>query len=55
MGPWPPKFLAYFVILCFEKRCPKQSSLARLKLKYLPQKKFWAGYAIGENIGQNVL
>jgi len=25
----PPKFLAYLVILCFERRCPKQNSAAR--------------------------
>jgi len=40
-------FLAYLVILCFERRCPKQNTVARLKSKFLaPTKKyFWAGYA----------
>jgi len=28
-----PKFLAYIVILCFERRCPKQNSVIRLKSK----------------------
>jgi len=23
----PPKFLAYLVILCFERRCPKQNAV----------------------------
>jgi len=34
-----PKFLAYLVILCSERQCPKQNTVARLKSKYLaPQK-----------------
>jgi len=38
-GPCRPTFLAYLVILCFEKRCPKHSIVARLKSKSLaPQK-----------------
>jgi len=40
-----PKFLAFLVILCFEKRCPKLNTVARLKSKDLPPKIFWAGYA----------
>jgi len=46
-----PKFLAYAVILWFEKRNPKQNAVARPKsnilagrLQFPPQ--FWAGYAI---------
>jgi len=39
-GSHAPKFLAYLVVLCFEKRCPKQNTVARLKSKYLSQKKF---------------
>ena len=33
-----PKFLAYLVILCFERRDPKQNTVARQK------QTFWAGY-----------
>jgi len=40
-GIHPKKFLAYLVILCVERRCPKQNSVARLKSKTLsPQKHF---------------
>jgi len=28
-GPWPPRFLTYLVVLCFERRCPKPNTLAR--------------------------
>jgi len=38
------KFLAYLVILCIERRCSKQNTVARLS-KDLPPKKLWAGYA----------
>jgi len=48
----PPKFLEYLVILCFEKRRPKQKYCCPPKAKYLlpppsffPSKNFWAGYA----------
>jgi len=41
------KFLAYIVILCFERRYPKQNSVIRLKSNILAQKKFWARYATG--------
>ena len=37
-GAMSPKFLAYFVILCFETRCPKQNTIVRLKLKHLASK-----------------
>jgi len=37
----PPKLLACLVILCFERRCPKQNIVARLKSKDLhPPKNF---------------
>jgi len=29
--PCPPKFLAYLVVLCFERRCPKPNTVARSK------------------------
>jgi len=47
MGSRPPKFLAYPVILCFEKRCPKQNTAARIKsnilahTNLLPPQNFW--------------
>ena len=41
----PPKFLEYIVILCFERRDPKQNSVFRLKSNILPPQHFWAGYA----------
>jgi len=31
-----PQILAYLVISCFERRYPKQNTVARLKLKFLP-------------------
>ena len=40
-----PNFLACHVVLCFERWCPKQSTVVRLKSNYLPSPKFWAGYA----------
>jgi len=43
-GPWPPpKFLAYLVILCFERLCIKPSTVPRLKSKYLapPKMLIW--------------
>jgi len=40
-GHTDPKFLVYLVVLCFERWCPKQNTVARLKSKYfsLPPKK----------------
>jgi len=35
----PPKFLAYLVILCFDRQCPEQNTVARLKSKYLASRK----------------
>jgi len=35
----PPNFLEYLVISCFERRCPKLNTVARLKSKDLAQTK----------------
>ena len=44
--PFSPKFIAYLVILCFEKRRPKQKYCWSPKVKHIrPPKKFWADYA----------
>jgi len=45
-GLWPPKFLAYLIILCFEKRRPKQKYCFSPKSNIFP-KKIWSGYATG--------
>jgi len=57
----PSKCLEYLVILCFERRYPKQNTvipnkiLAKNKkfcpLKFFAQKKVWAGYATDGNHG----
>ena len=39
-GPCPVKFLAYLVILCFEKRHPKQKYCCSLKVKHFAPHKF---------------
>jgi len=39
-GVMNPKFLAYLVVLCIKRRCPKQNTVAHLKSKYLPPKIF---------------
>jgi len=55
-GAMSPNVLAYLAILCFEKRCPRQNTVARLKADILAPtffwypKKFWAGYTTGFNI-----
>jgi len=47
----PPTFLEHILILCFEKRYPKQNRAIRLKSNILALNKFfcppyfWAGYA----------
>jgi len=41
---FPKKCLTYLVDLCFERRCPKQNTVARLSLTIFPSKKFWAVY-----------
>jgi len=46
-GHGPPRFLAYADILCFERQCPKQNTIAWLKSKHLSPLKFWAVYAAG--------
>jgi len=40
-----PKFLQYLVILRFERRYPKQNTVAHLKSNILARQFFWAGYA----------
>jgi len=43
----PVNFLAYFVILCFERFCLKQNTVARLKSNNLATKKFsWFCYCV---------
>jgi len=56
-----PKFLAYLVILCFERHCPKLNSLllrqcpklnntvTRLKSMYLPPKNFRLAVLLSNN------
>jgi len=51
-GAMPPQFLAYPVILCFEKWRPKQKYCCSPKIKHVgpseffdPPKNFWAIYA----------
>jgi len=41
----PPQFLEEVVILPFEKRYPKEYTVARLKSNIWPQNKYWAGSA----------
>jgi len=45
----PPKCLAYLVISCFEKRCPEQNIVSRLKSNILFPPKNLASYATGIN------
>jgi len=44
-GPLPPTFLAYIVILCFDRRYPKQNSVIGLKSNISHPSKLWAGCA----------
>jgi len=46
-GALPLRFLAFFVILYFERWYLKQNAAARLKSADLPRRKFLAGYATG--------
>jgi len=52
-----PKFLAHIVILCFDRRYPKQNSVIRVKSNilvlpnFLTPPKFWTGYAIADILG----
>ena len=48
-GPWPPKVLAYLVILCLEKQHPTQKYGCSPKIKLSTREKFWAGYATGRS------
>jgi len=43
----PPKYLTYLVIVCFDRRYPKQNTVARLNSNALAPPTFWAGYATG--------
>jgi len=45
-GGMAPKFLACLVVLCFERRCFKENTVARLKSKYLALQKIlgWLRY-----------
>jgi len=49
----PLKFLAYLVILCIGRMCPKQTTVAHFKSKDFASQKnlgvqnIWAGYATG--------
>jgi len=54
-GTMPPQFLAYPVILFFEKRCLKQNTVARLKSNILSPPKFLAVYATGFPLRFDVL
>jgi len=40
LGSMPPKFLAYLVILCFDKRRPKQKYCCSPKVNHFPPKVF---------------
>ena len=44
-GPYPPKFVECLVIVCFERRYPKQNTVARLQSNILRHPTLWAGYA----------
>ena len=45
MEPFTPKFLAYLVILCFDRQCPEQNTVAHLSQSTWPQKNIWVGNA----------
>jgi len=47
-----PTFLAYLVILWFEKRRPKQKYCFSPKVKHFGSPKFWVGYATATLIKQ---
>jgi len=48
-GSMSPKFLAYPVIWCHERRCRKQNTVARLKTKYLPPQNFGLATLLDNN------
>jgi len=43
----PTRFVAYLLVLCFERRYLKQNTVARLKSSILPPPNVWADYATG--------
>jgi len=43
--PLPQNFQDILSFFAFERRCPKQKIVTRLKWKDLAPPKFWAGYA----------
>ena len=47
----PPKFLEHIIILCLERRFPKQNSVIRVKIKILPPQNFWAVYPRATQLG----
>jgi len=51
----PPNFLAYIVILCFERRCSKQNTVARLKSNDLARQIISAGYATAPAVASGPL
>jgi len=40
MEATPSQFLAYFIILCFDRQCPEQNTVARLNKVFGPPKIF---------------
>jgi len=46
----PPTFLEYLVILRFERRYPKQNTVASLKSKFLSPPIFLAGYTTASGL-----
>jgi len=54
-GGMPPRFLAYLVILCFERRYPKQNIVASLKSKDLTLQTFWSCNATYSRMGNEVM
>jgi len=51
-GPWSPKFLAYPVILCFEKRCSKQNAVARLQSFWSPKISGWLRHCVATGVAR---
>ena len=46
-GLCPPNFLAYFIVECFERRCPQIKYCCSLKVKIFAPPNFSTGYATG--------
>jgi len=53
----PPEFRAHLVVLCFDRRCLKQNTVARLESKYLAAPKIlgWLRYCLRAFIEQGSL